>query len=95
MKIILTKLNLFEIFYNILKEYGQEKATIYLNKYWDFSVDFDKDIIEAAASFRFLNKNKRLSMADSIGYVIAMKYGIKFLTGDKEFENIPNVEFIK
>lgn len=94
-RIILTKLNLFEIFYNILKEYGEEKANFYLNKYWEFAIDYDKDVLEAAAKLRLKYKDKKISMTDCIGYMIAKKYGIKFLTGDKEFENLPNVEFMK
>ncbi len=91
-EILLTKLNLFEIFYAILKESGG-KAKDYLNKYRDFAVDFDAEIIENAG---FLKKfNPRLSMADCIGYATALRNGVKFLTGDKEFENMQNVEFAR
>ena len=34
-------------------------------------------------------------MTDCIGYIMAKKLNIKFLTGDKEFENFLNVEFVK
>ena len=34
-------------------------------------------------------------MTDCIGYILAKNIGIKFLTGDKEFENLDNVEFVK
>ncbi len=34
-------------------------------------------------------------MTDCIGYIFAKQLGIKFLTGDKEFENLDNVEFVK
>lgn len=90
---ILTKLNLFEIFYSILKQKGREKAKAYLDMYEDFSVDFDADIIEIAG---VLKKSKpKLSMADCIGYVLAAEAGVRFLTGDREFEDMPNVEFVK
>ena len=40
-------------------------------------------------------KGLNISYIDAIGYTISLERGIKFLTGDKEFKNLPNVEFIK
>ena len=40
-------------------------------------------------------KHKNLSIPDSIGYITAKRLGIKFLTGDEDFRNFENVEFIK
>ena len=51
--------------------------------------------IKNAMKFRLANKKKKLSYADCIGYQLAKEHGLKFLTGDKEFENLPNVEFVK
>lgn len=92
-EILLTRLNLFELFYSILKEKGAEEAKVYLDKYKDFAVDFDTEIIESAGLLK--KSNPKLSMTDSIGCTIAAKEGVKFLTGDKEFENIPSVEFVR
>ena len=36
-----------------------------------------------------------LSYVDYIGYILAKQRNVKFLTGDKEFENMDNVEFVK
>ena len=38
--------------------------------------------------FRLKWKDRKVSMTDCIGYVMAKRLGIKFLTGDKEFEKI-------
>jgi len=46
-------------------------------------------------TFRALNKKRNLSYVDCIGYIIAKQRNIKFLTGDKEFEYMENVEFVK
>ena len=43
----------------------------------------------------FKIKNKRLSIPDAIGYIISKKLGVKFLTGDNDFKNLSNVEFVK
>jgi len=41
------------------------------------------------------NKKKNLSFFDCAGYIFARENNYKFVTGDKEFENLPNVEYIK
>ena len=38
---------------------------------------------------------KKLSTPDSFGYITAQKYGLKFLTGDKQFKGMNGVEFVK
>ena len=40
-------------------------------------------------------KKKNLSYVDALGYIIAKKNKIKFLTGNNEFKNLENVEFVK
>ena len=93
--LILSKLNLFELYYGLLKNLDEKTALLMLNKYSEFAIDFDKSIIEHAAKFRLLHKKSKLSMTDCIGYTLARSLGIRFLTGDKEFENMPEVEFVK
>ncbi len=91
---ITTKLNVFEVCYRVLKE-SEEKAKFVISLISNKTVDFDDTIILEACKFKLSNKSKNLSMADCIGYTIALKAGIKFLTGDKEFKEMPNVEFVK
>ncbi|MBS3054132.1 MAG: PIN domain-containing protein [Candidatus Aenigmarchaeota archaeon] len=91
-EIVLTKLNLFELFYSILKE-DAGKARHYLKKYEELAIEFDSNVIQAAAAIK--KSNRKLSMTDCIGYAVALKNGMKFLTGDREFEGMPNVEFMK
>jgi len=67
----------------------------YLKKYEDFLIDLDPGIIKNAMEFRYKNKKKKVSMTDCISYLQAKKLGIRFLTGDKEFKNMGNVEFVK
>ncbi len=45
--------------------------------------------------FRIKWKDREVSITDCIGYIMVNKLKIKFLTGDKEFENLENVEFVK
>ncbi len=53
------------------------------------------ETIKKAMDFRYKNKKQKMSMADCISYIMAQELGIKFLTGDKEFENVEGVEFVK
>lgn len=91
---IITKLNLFEVYYRMLQD-SQEKADLFLSLYAPHAVDFDETVIAEACRFRLENKKSRLSMTDCIGYVIALKNALKFLTGDSQFRDMPNVEFVK
>ena|SRR3989338_8812211 len=93
--IITTKLNLFELYFGLLKEFNEEKAIFSLNNYYSFAADFDKPDIEEAAKLKLKLNKRNVSMTDCIGYAVASKLGIRFLTGDKEFENLSNVEFVK
>ena len=92
---VLTKLNLFEIYYNIAKDFGEKKADDVLQKHSPSAIEYGEEIIKEAAKFRLLHKKQDLSMTDCIGYIIAKKLSIRFLTGDKEFQDLPNVEFVK
>jgi len=93
--IILTKLNLFEIYHSILDQFDEDLAERIYDMYLPYVVDFGDDVIKQAAKFRLEHIRKRLSMTDCIGYVYSLKAGVKFLTGDKEFEFFENVEFVK
>ena len=90
---VLTKLNLFEIHYGILKEKGKEKAQEILEKFSENVVDFGNDDIINASEIK--KQNPKRCMTDCIGYAVSIRLKIKFLTGDKEFENLDNVEFVK
>ena len=91
---ITTKLNIFEVYYRLLRD-SPEDADIFIKGYASKAVDFDSVVITEACKFRLENKTKKLSMTDCIGYMLALKSGVKFLTGDKEFKDMPNVEFVK
>lgn len=92
---ILTKLNLYEVYYTLLRLGNKEVANSFLREFYDLAIDYDKSIIARAAEFKIYLKKRNISMVDSIGYFVALEKGIKFLTGDKQFEGMYNVEFVK
>ncbi len=93
--IITTRLNLMELHYGLLIKYGRDVADKYYYELLKFAVEISDDIILEANEFRASLRKKGVSYVDCIGYVLAKSRNAKFLTGDKEFEGLDNVEFIK
>ena len=94
-KMVTTKLNLFEVCHFLIRDFGEEKAREYMKKYYDSIIDFDSEIVLTAAKFKLNRRKERLSMVDCIGYTLAKNLGIKFLTGDEKFKDLENVEYVK
>ncbi len=96
-EIIINEFIFAELSYKLLLEENKTKkdTEVYLRKYKDFIVNADFETIIEAMRFRVKHKKKKISMTDCISYVMAKKLGVKFLTGDKEFKNFENVEFVK
>lgn len=91
--IITTKLNLMELYYGLLREYGQETADYYFDQFAEYCIEIHDAAMKTAMSLKL--KNKRLSYVDCIGYTLAAQFSVPFLTGDKEFKGMKNVEFKK
>ena len=94
-RVIFTVFNLVEIYYSALKYLDEEKAEIIYEKYKQNIVKLNDEVIKKSMKFRKKNKVRNLSYADCIGYIYALKNNLIFLTGDKQFETLKNVEFIK
>ncbi|HLD15107.1 MAG TPA: PIN domain-containing protein [Candidatus Nanoarchaeia archaeon] len=94
-KIITTKLNLMEFHYFLLLNYDKETADRYYDYFAKFTIAIEDEAIKKASEIRMTFKHKKLSYIDCLGYVIASFNGVRFLTGDKQFEGMDNVEFVK
>ena len=92
---IINKFILTELTYWMIRDYGFDKASLIADQYNKYVKEIDLEVIKEAMLFRYLHKKQKLSMIDCIGYIMAKKLGLKFLTGDKEFEKFDNVEFVK
>lgn len=90
---ITTIFNLAELNYNLKKEKNRKVADEYTDKYKTFIVKVTINDVKKAIDLKI--KKKYLSIPDVIGYTIARKYNIKFLTGDEHFKNMLHVEFVK
>lgn len=92
--IIITSIfNLAELDYNLKKEMTKEKADLYTKEYYPNLVDVTLEDLYQATDLK--SKNRQLSIPDVIGYTIAKRLKIKFLTGDEGFEKMDNVEYVK
>ncbi len=90
---ITTIVNLAELSFGIRREHPIEESEKYVKKYSQMLTDIEiSDVIKAA---EFKVNNRHLSLVDAIGYCVAQRIGVKFLTGDKEFSHMKNVEFVQ
>ncbi len=93
--IITSKLNLMELHYGLIRKYNESDADRCYDELVHFSVEPSDSAIKDASKFRHLFKSRNLSYVDCLGYVLAKKFNIKFLTGDEGFKDMENVEFVK
>ena len=92
--ITITVFNLAEIYWSFLNDVGKMADKLY-ESYKRCVVMIPDSVLKEAIKFRKNNKSKNLSYADCIGYMYALKNNLIFLTGDKEFKDLKNVEFVK
>lgn len=92
---VIPNITMAEFYSVILRNYNEKTANYLLKKFDPFIVPVSFDIIIKAVKYRHDYKTQNLSFFDCVGYMFAMEKGIKFVTGDKEFENKEGVEFIK
>ena len=90
---ITTIFNLAELNYNLKKEMSKKAADELTERYKAYLVAVTLDDVKVAMDLKI--KNKDLSIPDVIGYLIAKKYGVLFLTGDEGFNGMSNVELVK
>ncbi|MBI2143916.1 PIN domain-containing protein [Candidatus Woesearchaeota archaeon] len=97
--VVTTKLNLMELYYGYVSKGEPETAEKLFEKFSQFCVKIGDDTLKEAmwekVRLRKILKKSNVSYVDCIGYVVARKLKVKFLTGDSEFEGLDNVEFVK
>lgn len=94
---ITTLYNVMEVYYIILRDFGEEKAKEAINLLKPIIIYPTIELVEESMKFRLKHRirNKKLSYSDCLGYIIALKENAKFLTGDVDFKGLPNVEFVR
>jgi predicted nucleic acid-binding protein len=95
---LLTALNLMEVSYSLQKHLGFRSTEKYLEPFLPYVVTFDLFDVDAAMKLRLaLEKEKKLNISyvDAVGYYLAKKHNVLFLTGDEQFKALDNVKFVK
>ena len=91
--IVTTRLNLMELHYAVLRDAGPQRARDAYENFLPYVVGYDDETMMRANQYKYLHARKKLSYIDCIGYTLAMTLGLKFLTGDRQFKDVENVEF--
>lgn len=86
--------NLLELHYHITVRRSKEDADLAYDGFAFTAVQPTDDDMKEASEFRAKNKNLKLSFIDCVGYIVAKRRGLKFLTGDKAFKGMDNVEYV-
>lgn len=95
-KIITSYFQVYEVYYGLIRSgCSEEEINDFFEFLQNFCIELNFDWIPKSVQLRREYKKRELSYADCLGYVIAKELGIKFLTGDKEFKDLPNVEFVR
>jgi len=97
--LIATEFNIFELTYALFREFGRDETARIVKSIRE-NIEIlptdDSDYLDASEFRKSANKTgKKLSLIDALGYSCSCKQRIKFLTGDREFIEMENVEYIK
>jgi len=93
--IYISLMNFYEFYYILLRDFNEKTAEYWRNKLDLVLIEITEEDVIEASKFRLKNIKKKLSFIDCLGYALALKGNIKFLTGDSKFENMKNIEFVK
>ena len=90
------KLNLAELYIHLRRNgVSPSEAKTRTEKFATLAIGAGLEDLLEAMEFRIRSKGKNLSFVDGVGYTLAKKQGLTFLTGDPAFEGVPGVEFVK
>ena len=92
---IINELTLAEFYSVILREYNEATADYWLQKFLPYAKPVPIAILISAVKFRKEYIQKNISFFDAVGYIFAKENAGIFVTGDKEFEKLEGVEFIR
>src|SRR3989338_8428667 len=92
---ITLKDNLAELFYFLLKKHDEKTASFFHEKFSRIAIELPLKLVPKAMIFRYKHKNSKFSYIDCYGYVYAIETGGLFLTGDRTFKGMRNVELVR
>lgn len=93
--IVTSILNLGELYYALIKDFGEDFAEEWHDKLKPMALDVTLPEVIGGMKFKYKKKKVNFSFVDCVSYAMAKEHKLIFLTGDKEFAGLPNVEFVK
>lgn len=88
-----TLFNIAELNYGLKKEKSASEANRITDRFRPNTAKVLWQDIKDAMDLKI--KHKKMSIPDVIGYMVAKRLSIPFLTGDGDFEGLENVELVK
>ena len=83
-------------FYGFLyKKYNLQTAEYWNRRLSILCKPVSKDALIKAVLFKKEHKKQNFSYFDCFGYFFALEHKMMFVTGDREFRQMSNVEFVK
>lgn len=96
--LVTTEFNLCEFAYAVTRDYPDtaEEICSQVRHSMRLFRPGEREYLRAAAMWRtYLQDGRKFSLIDCVGYSVAELLTIPFLTGDREFEDLPGVEYVK
>ncbi|MEK6808432.1 MAG: PIN domain-containing protein [Nanoarchaeota archaeon] len=90
-----TRFNLVELYFYFLKNSNENIADEIYSKFKSYEIPVTDKIIKEAMKFKINHIKRRFSFADCIGYISSLNENAKFLTGDSQFKDMPNVVYVR
>lgn len=85
---------LFELFTAILRDDPTARPLEAANALRPNLLPHAREDLLVASIYKLARSRDRVSYADSLGYILARGHRLRFLTGDRKFEGIENVEWV-
>jgi len=97
-QLVTTEFNICEVAFAVCRDYPDRTRTVmdHVRKIVTLIPTTDEDYCSGAIMrITTTRKGMKLSTIDCVGYAVSRRLDLPFLTGDREFEKIECVEFIR
>jgi uncharacterized protein len=97
-RLITTEFNICEVGFAVCRDYPENASHVLkaVRKMVTLNATRDEDYCSGAARRKEASgQGKKLSTIDCVGYSVANRLNILFLTGDREFADMDNVQFVR
>lgn len=90
-------MDLIELYYIELRDFGRTAADKAHALFSSLRSEIGDTDIREAMEFRLSGRarGKNFSYTDSVGFAMAKRLGVRFLTGDRAFLDVPGAEVIR